>query len=100
MRKTILALAAASLTVPMVSLPSAADAQTYRGRSYNSTYCRRSGGTTGAIVGGVGGAVAGKVIAGGTLGTLVGAGAGALLGRHIERNTKRANCYRSRYYRR
>ena len=99
MRKTILALAAASLTVPMISLPAAADAQTYRGRSYNSTYCRRHGGTTGAVVGGVGGALAGRAIAGGTAGTLIGAGAGALLGRHIERNQKRANCYRNSYYR-
>ncbi|MEO6248101.1 MAG: glycine zipper 2TM domain-containing protein [Sphingomicrobium sp.] len=99
MRKTILALTAASLAIPTVALPSAANAHTYRGRSYNSTYCRRSGGTTGAIVGGVGGAVAGNVIAGGTVGTLVGAGAGALLGRHIERNTNRANCYKRRYYR-
>ena len=101
MRKTMLALAAASMTLPVVALPSLADAQTYRGRSYSHTYCKRRGGTTGAIVGGVGGAVAGNVIAGGTVGTLVGAGAGALLGRHIERNTKRANCYKDRrYYRR
>ena len=97
MRKTILALAAASMTLPVVALPTAADAQTYRGRSYNSTYCRRSGGTTGAVVGG---ALAGNAIAGGTAGTLIGAGAGALLGRHIERNTKRANCYKRNYYRR
>lgn len=48
-------------------------------------YCRRNNGTTGLVVGGVGGAVAGGVIGGGTLGTLIGAGAGALLGRAIDR---------------
>lgn len=101
MRKTILALAAASLALPTVVLPTAAGAQNYRGRSYNNTYCKRRGGTTGAVVGGVGGALAGNAIAGGTAGTLIGAGAGALLGRHVERNTKRANCNRDRgYYRR
>lgn len=101
MRKTILALAAASLTVPVVALPTAADAQYYRGRSYNNTYCRRHGGTTGAVVGGVGGGLLGRALVGGTGGTLIGAGAGALLGRHVERNQKRANCYRDRgYYRR
>ncbi len=101
MRKTILALTAASMTLPVVAIPSAADAQTYRGRAYSDSYCRRHGGTTGAVVGGVGGALAGRAIAGGTAGTLIGAGAGALLGRHVERNTKRDNCYRDRgYYRR
>ena len=103
MRKIMLALVATSMAIPTVAvLPTtAAEAQTYRGRSYNNTYCRRRGGTTGAVVGGVGGALAGNAIAGGTVGTLVGAGAGALLGRHIERNTKRANCNRDRgYYRR
>lgn len=102
MRKIMLALVATSMAIPTVVLPTtAAEAQTYRGRAYSNTYCRRHGGTTGAIVGGVGGALAGNAIAGGTAGTLIGAGAGALLGRHIERNTKRANCYRDRgYYRR
>ena len=100
MRKTILALVATSMAIPTIALPTAADARHYRGRAYSQTYCRRHGGTTGAVVGGVGGALAGNAIAGGTAGTLIGAGAGALLGRHIERNTKRANCYRDHgYYR-
>lgn len=97
----MMALAAASLTVPVVALPSVADAKSYHGRSYNSSYCRKRGGTTGAVVGGVGGGLAGNVIAGGTVGTLVGAGAGALIGRQVERNKKRSNCYKDRrYYRR
>lgn len=101
MSKIMMAIAAASLTVPVVALPSAADAQTYRGKSYNNTYCKKRGGTTGAVIGGVGGGLAGNAIAGGTVGTLVGAGAGALLGREIERNKKRSNCYKDRrYYRR
>lgn len=101
MRKTILALTAASMTIPVVALPAAADAQYYRGRAYSYNYCRKHGGTTGAVVGGVGGGLLGRALVGGTGGTLIGAGAGALLGRHVERTTKRDNCYRDRgYYRR
>lgn len=97
MRKTILALAAASMTLPAVALPSAANAQYYRGRSHTQTYCRRRSGTTGTVVGAVGGGLLGHSIAGGTAGTLIGAGAGALLGRHVERHSLGAKC-RS-YYR-
>ena len=60
----------------------------YRG-SDNRYYCRHDDGTTGLIVGGLGGGVLGNVIAPGdskTLGTILGAGAGALLGRSIDRN--------------
>jgi hypothetical protein len=59
----------------------------YRG-SDNRYYCRRSDGTTGLIIGGLGGAVLGNSIAGGgsrTLGTLLGGAAGALLGQSIDR---------------
>jgi hypothetical protein len=58
----------------------------YRG-SDNRYYCQRDDGTTGLIIGGVGGGVLGNVIAPGgwkTLGTIVGAGAGALIGRAID----------------
>jgi len=58
----------------------------YRG-SDNRYYCRRDDGTTGLIIGGIGGGVLGHVIAPGgakTLGTIIGAGAGALLGRAID----------------
>jgi len=58
----------------------------YRG-SDNRYYCRRDDGTTGLIIGGIGGGVLGQIIAPGgykTLGTIIGAGAGALLGRAID----------------
>lgn len=50
-------------------------------------YCDRDDGTTGLIVGALGGGVLGNVIAPGgsnTIGTLLGAGAGALIGRAID----------------
>lgn len=53
------------------------------------TYCRRSDGTVGTIVGGVAGALLGNAI-GGTAGALIGGGAGALGGRAIERS--QSNC--------
>lgn len=52
-------------------------------------YCKRDDGTTGTIVGALGGGVLGNIIAPGgskTLGTILGAGAGALAGRAIDRN--------------
>jgi len=60
----------------------------YRGND-NRYYCRRSDGTTGLIVGGLGGGALGNVIAPGgskTVGTLLGSAVGALLGRSIERD--------------
>ena len=53
------------------------------------TYCKRNDGTTGLVIGAVGGGVLGNVIGGGTLGTLLGAGGGALLGRSIDRGKVR-----------
>ena len=64
----------------------------YRGTD-NRYYCRRSDGTTGLIIGGIGGGVLGNLIAPGgskTLGTILGAGAGALIGNSIDRNN--INC--------
>ncbi len=60
----------------------------YRGRD-NRYYCRRNDGTTGLIVGALGGGVLGNVIAPGgskTLGSLLGGGLGAVLGSSIDRN--------------
>jgi outer membrane lipoprotein SlyB len=114
MRKTILALAAASLALPAVPAaadpPSWAPANGYRAkqaeqRRYYTTdngirywrgndgrnYCRRSDGTTGLIVGGAAGALAGRAIdtrGDRTVGTIVGAAAGALLGRQVEREIR------------
>ncbi|WP_288457848.1 glycine zipper 2TM domain-containing protein [uncultured Sphingomonas sp.] len=60
----------------------------YRGQD-GRTYCRRNDGTTGLVVGGVGGAVLGNVLGGGLLGTLAGGAGGALLGREVDRGKVR-----------
>lgn len=55
-------------------------------------YCRRSDGTTGALVGGALGGVLGNSVAGRgdrTLGTILGLAGGALLGREIDRGNSR-----------
>jgi hypothetical protein len=59
----------------------------YRGQD-NRYYCRRSDGTTGLIIGAIGGGVLGNVIAPGgskTLGSILGGGLGAVLGSSIDR---------------
>ncbi|GAA4036486.1 hypothetical protein GCM10022281_16300 [Sphingomonas rosea] len=100
MRKMIMALAATSLTVPVMMAPHAEARQRY----YNgSTWydgqgrlrCRRNNGTTGLIVGAAGGALLGRAIdtrGSRVTGTIVGAAAGALLGREVERSRKRYVC--------
>ncbi|MGF7147124.1 type II secretory pathway pseudopilin PulG [Sphingomonas zeicaulis] len=63
----------------------------YRGND-GRYYCRRNDGTTGLIIGGIGGGVLGNVIAPGdskTIGTVLGAGLGALLGREVDRGEVR-----------
>ena len=83
MRKMILALSAASLTVPAVALPDAAMARgvgTYHGQTWRGSdgrvYCRKPSGTTGLIIGGAVGALLGNAIDNGRssiLGTIIGA---------------------------
>lgn len=61
----------------------------YRG-SDGRYYCRRSDGTTGLVVGAIGGAAVGNVIDGGrdrVAGTLIGGALGALLGKSIDQNS-------------
>ena len=96
MRKIIMTAAAFAVTMPvsMTFATGQAGAQTYRDRSY--VRCKKHGGTTGAVLGGVGGALLGSAI-GGTGATIAGAGAGALGGRAIERSDKKNKC--KRYYR-
>lgn len=56
------------------------------------TYCRRSDGTTGLLIGGAVGGLVGNSIAGRgdrTLGTILGLAGGALLGREIDRSNSR-----------
>ncbi|MET0597888.1 MAG: hypothetical protein ABWZ57_08460 [Mesorhizobium sp.] len=52
-------------------------------------YCRRSDGTTGLVVGGLGGAAIGGAIGGDALGALLGAAGGAVLGHSIDRGKVR-----------
>ncbi len=62
--------------------------QVWRGRD-GRYYCKRNNGTTGLVIGGVGGALIGRTIdtrGDRTLGTVLGAAGGALLGREIERS--------------
>ena len=94
MRKMILALSAATLAVPMIpAAPAFAGDGSYRGQTWRGSdgrvYCRKPNGTTGLVVGGAAGALAGREIAGRgdrTTGTVLGAAVGALLGRHVQRN--------------
>ena len=97
MRKFILAASAVTLAIP--ALPSAAMAhQTGYRHSHASqyqTYCKKRSGTTGLIVGGAAGALAGREIdkrGSRTTGTVLGGAIGALLGRHVERNVMSRRC--------
>ncbi len=56
----------------------------YRGKD-GRAYCKRNDGTTGLVIGALGGGALANLIGGGTLGTLAGAGGGALLGRSVDR---------------
>lgn len=97
MRTVLLGLAAATLAIPAtMALPvEGAQARRDRDGSYRGewrgrdgrTYCKKSDGTTGLIIGGVGGALAGRAIdtrGERTTGTLLGAAAGALIGKSID----------------
>ncbi len=108
MRKAFIAALIAAVTVPVIAA-SPAEARRDDRRRYHRTdngvqywrgndgryRCRKSNGTTGLLIGGVGGALLGRTIDGGrdkTLGTVLGAGAGALAGRAIDRNNSRPRC--------
>jgi uncharacterized protein YcfJ len=100
MRNLMLALGAASLVIPMTMAVPTGKAEArkhyqyreWRGRDGRS-YCRRSDGTTGLIVGGVAGALVGRGLDnGGATGTILGAAGGALAGRAIDRGGSRRRC--------
>jgi outer membrane lipoprotein SlyB len=94
MRTLVLALSAATLAVPALpAAPAFAQGTTYHGKTWRGSdgriYCRKSNGTTGLVVGGAAGALAGRAIdnrGSRTTGTVLGAAVGALLGRHVQRN--------------
>ena len=102
MRNFFMALGALSLAIPATMVLPTAEAGAHKRsykhshRTYRNQRCTRSGGTTGAIAGGIGGALLGRTIDTGgdrTLGTLGGAAAGALAGRSIDRaNTASRRC--------
>lgn len=98
MRKIMLGVAAATLTLPAVPA-FATQNDGYSGRTWQDSRgrlrCRKKNGTVGLIVGGAGGALVGRAIDSRgerTTGTLVGAAAGALLGRHVDRNRSSRRC--------
>ena len=74
--------------------PMTANDQVYRG-SDGRYYCKHNDGTTGLVIGGIGGAVAGNVIDGGhnrVAGTLIGGALGALVGKSIDQNNSDVRC--------
>lgn len=107
MRKIILAATmlafAAPATIAFTAPAEARDHRRYhndRGVKYwrgnnGRYYCKRSNGTTGLLIGGVAGALAGRAIdtrGDRTVGTLLGAAGGAVLGREIDRGGSRPRC--------
>lgn len=94
MKKTVTTLIALSMLAPMLSVAGApaAEARRYAYKEWRGadgkTYCRKSDGTVGLVVGGVTGAVVGRAIdtrGERATGTILGAAAGALVGREIAR---------------
>ena len=92
--RTLLTLSTmAAIMVPALILPAAPAAakhyaySEWRGRD-GRTYCRKSDGTVGLIVGAAGGALVGRAIdtrGERATGTIIGAAAGALIGREVAR---------------
>lgn len=72
----------------------AQDDRVYRGND-GRYYCRRNDGTTGLIIGAIGGGVLGNVIDGGrsrAVGTLLGGALGAVAGKAIDQNGSQVRC--------
>ncbi|WP_205590117.1 glycine zipper 2TM domain-containing protein [Sphingomonas paeninsulae] len=95
MRKMIMVLSAVAMIAPTLAISSPAEARRhYRERDgrHDQRYCTRNNGTTGLIVGGVGGALLGRAIdtrGDRAVGTIGGAALGALAGRAIDRGGSR-----------
>ncbi len=98
MRKFILSLSATALLIPTFVIPAApafAHKNHHQYREWQGkdgrTYCRKSNGTVGLVVGAAGGALIGRAVdtrGSRATGTIVGAAAGALLGREIDRKRR------------
>jgi hypothetical protein len=98
MRKLVLAFSTLALASPALMVASPAMAHRDNGHRYSEwrgsdgrTYCRRSDGTVGLVVGAAGGALLGRAVDRGynrSTGTILGAAAGALLGREVARNRR------------
>ncbi|CAN5352458.1 hypothetical protein BH09PSE4_BH09PSE4_22580 [soil metagenome] len=97
MRNLMMMLGAASLVIPAsMALPTGkaeAKRHYYNGRTHR-VRCTHSGGTTGLVAGGIGGALLGKSVLGhGALGTVAGGVGGAFAGRAIDRTiTAKRRC--------
>lgn len=97
MRKLIMLASALSVAMPVATVIPVSGASAreryypaYRGQD-GRYYCKRRGGTTGALIGGAGGALIGSAV-GGTAATLIGAAGGALAGREVERSRSQRRC--------
>lgn len=93
MRNIVLAVSALTLAVPAIPTAAVAQTGTYHGKTWRGSdgrlYCKKSNGTTGLIVGGAAGVLAGRAIdtrGSRMTGSILGAAVGALVGRHVERN--------------
>jgi hypothetical protein len=98
MRRIMLALGAAGLTLPLLPSAAVAHGGYYKGRVWQDSHgryrCKRPDGTVGLIVGGAGGALIGHAVdtkGERATGTIIGAAAGALIGRKIDRS--RVKCH-------
>jgi len=106
MKKTLLALSAVSMAVPVATPTFEAQARHhyYTHRYYTTSngvrywrgsngryYCHRRNGTVGLLVGGAAGALLGSAVGNGrTAPTIIGAAAGALIGRSVARHSHRS----------
>lgn len=95
MRNLILSAVALAVAMPvsMTVATSDANAQTYRGKNYYR--CKKSGGTTGTLLGVGAGALLGSAV-GGTGATIAGGAVGGLGGREIERSKNKRDCKKYR----
>jgi uncharacterized protein YcfJ len=95
MRKFLSIVTAAALLAPALVVPTApaqarSESREWRGKD-GRTYCRKSNGTVGLVVGAAGGALLGRAVdtrGERTTGTILGAAGGALLGRELIRKRR------------